>query len=117
MQALDNFISPIIGFDGDILIPAVPFSAWPPGDESVSDPSTGASASKTRAGKWKPTTNPTPPKKVRKVMGKSSGRIKINEPSPKAPASTPPSSPQQKILIHRSKRYIHHKYFSSLTPL
>jgi hypothetical protein len=45
MQALDNFISPIPGFDGDILIPAIPVSAQPPGDESTSDPSARVSAS------------------------------------------------------------------------
>jgi hypothetical protein len=45
MQALDNFISPIPSFNGDISILAIPVSAWPPGDESTSDPATGADAS------------------------------------------------------------------------
>jgi hypothetical protein len=73
MQALDNFISPIPGFDGEISFPAVPVSARPPGDESVGDPSTGASvsASKTRVGKWKASAKPAPQKKAKKAMGKS----------------------------------------------
>jgi hypothetical protein len=62
MQALDNFISPIPGFDGDILILAIPVSARPPGDESTSDPSAGASASalKTQVGKRKAIANSHP---------------------------------------------------------
>jgi hypothetical protein len=59
MQALDNFISPIPGFDGDILIPAIPVLGQSPGDESTSDPSARVSASalKTRSanGKQLPT--------------------------------------------------------------
>jgi hypothetical protein len=96
MQDLDNFISPVPGFDGKILILAIPVSAQPPGDEPASDPSAGASAnaSKTRDGKWKATTNLTPKKKAKKTMGRSSSRIKINEPAPKAPALTPPSGPR-----------------------
>jgi hypothetical protein len=38
MQALDNFISPIPGFDDDIPIPAIPVLAWPPSDDPMSDP-------------------------------------------------------------------------------
>jgi hypothetical protein len=119
MHALDNFISPIHGFDGDIPFPAIPVLARPHGDESVGDPSAGASASasKTWAGKQKASTNPTPQKKAKNAMGKSSGRIKITKPATKTPASTPPSGPQPKILIHRSRRYICHEYFSSLTIL
>jgi hypothetical protein len=62
MQALDSFISPIPGFEGDIPIPAIPILAQPPGDESTSDSSAGVSASalKTWAGKRKATANPTP---------------------------------------------------------
>jgi hypothetical protein len=110
MQALDNFLSPIPSFDGDIYIPVVLVSVQPPSDESVGDPSVGATN-----GKQPP--NPTPQKKDKNATGKSSSGIKINEPTAKAPASTPPSGPQQKILIHRSKRYIRHEYFSSLTTL
>jgi hypothetical protein len=44
MQDLDNFISPVPGFDGKIPILAIPVSAQPPGDEPASDPSAGASA-------------------------------------------------------------------------
>jgi hypothetical protein len=62
MQALDNFISPIPKFDGDSPISAVLVLARPLGDESVGDPSVGASAttSKTRGSKQKATANPTP---------------------------------------------------------
>jgi hypothetical protein len=61
MQALDSFISPILGFDGGIPIPAVPVSAQSPGDEPTSDPSARASASgsTTRVGKRKVATNLT----------------------------------------------------------
>jgi hypothetical protein len=44
MQALDNFISPIPGFEGDIPILTITVLAQPPGGEVDSDPSTGASA-------------------------------------------------------------------------
>jgi hypothetical protein len=117
MQALDNFISTVPGFDGDILILAVPILAQPPGDELASDPSTRASASatKTRVGKLKATANPTPQKKAKKAMGRSSSGIRIDEPAPKAPASTPPSGPRLKIPIQCSKRYTHHEYVSSST--
>jgi hypothetical protein len=83
MQALDNFVSPVLSFDGDITIQAVPALARSPNDEPMSDPSASAGASaiglKTWVGKWKATTNPTPQK---------------NEPAPKAPALTPPSGPR-----------------------
>jgi hypothetical protein len=61
MQALDSCISPILGFNGDIPILAIPVLAWPSGDKSTSDPSarTGASALKTQAGMRKATANPT----------------------------------------------------------
>jgi hypothetical protein len=77
MQALDNFISPIPDFYGDIPIPVVPVLARPPGDEPVSDPSAGASVSalKTWVGKRKATAKSTPPKKTRKPTGRSVGRI------------------------------------------
>jgi hypothetical protein len=101
MQALDSFMSPIPNFNSDILIPVVSILAQSPGDEPTSDPSAGASASgsMTRAGKRKAAANPTPQKKARKTTGRSAGRIKINELAPKAPALTPPSGPQWKILI------------------
>jgi hypothetical protein len=71
MQALDSFISPVPGFKGDILIPAIPVLAQPPGDESTSDPSTeaGANALKNRASKRKATANPTPEKKSQESHG------------------------------------------------
>jgi hypothetical protein len=112
MQALYSFISPVPDFDGDIPILAVPISAQPPSDELVTNPSAraSASASKTQSSKWKAAANPTPQKKGKKATGRSSSGIKINEPTPKAPALTPPMGPRQKILIHRSKRYTHHEY-------
>jgi hypothetical protein len=93
MQALDSFISPIPGFDGDIPIPTILVLAWPPSDESTSDPSTRASALKTQGGKKKTIANLTPQKQARKTMGRSAGGIKINEPAPTAPTLTPPSGP------------------------
>jgi hypothetical protein len=91
MQALDSFISCIAGFEGDIPILVIPVLAWPPGNESTSDPSigTGASALKTWVGKRKGTTNLTPQKKAKKATG----------PHPKTSVSTPPSGPRLKIPI------------------
>jgi hypothetical protein len=56
MQALDNFISPSLGFEGDILIPTILVSAQSPGGEADSDPSTRASGCmpRTRASKQSP---------------------------------------------------------------
>jgi hypothetical protein len=64
----------------NILILAILVFGRHPGDESTSDPSTGVSANTlmTQAGKRKVTANPTPLKKARKTMGKSTGGIKIN---------------------------------------
>jgi hypothetical protein len=117
MEALDSFISPVPGFDSDILIPTVPVLARPPIDEPVSDRFAGvsASASKTWAGKRKATGNPTRQKKAKKATGRSSSGIRIDKPTPKAPASIPPSGPQSNIPIHCSKRYSCHEYVSSLT--
>jgi hypothetical protein len=119
MQALDSFISPIPCFEGDIPISAIPILAHPHGGESINDSSTGASAStlKTRAGKRKAITYLTPQKKTKKATGKSSGRIKINKPLPKALASNPPSGPRQSIPIHLSKRYAYRKRFPFLPTL
>jgi hypothetical protein len=62
MQALDNFISPIPGFDGDIPILAILVSTRSPGHEPTSDPSicVSANSSKTWVGKRKVATNLTP---------------------------------------------------------
>jgi hypothetical protein len=48
-------------------------------------------------------------------MGKSMDGIKINEPAPNVPASTPPSGPQWEIPIQCFKRYAHHDYISFST--
>jgi hypothetical protein len=117
MQALDNFIFPIPSFDGDVPILAIPILARSPGDDSASDPSAEASASKTQANKQKATANPTPQKKAKKTTRRSSSGIKINKPTPKAPASTPPSGSRQRMPIHRSKSSTCHEYFSALTPV
>jgi hypothetical protein len=71
MQALDNFISPIPCFEGDIPIPTILVSAQPAGGEANNDPSTRAStgASRTWAGKRKATVNPNPHKKDKKATG------------------------------------------------
>jgi hypothetical protein len=102
------YFPPSLGFQGDIPTPTIPVSAWSPSGESASDPSTRASAeaSKTQSLKCKAAVNLTPQKKAKKVTGKSTSGIKINEPAPKAsPALTPPSGPRKKISIHRSNRY------------
>jgi hypothetical protein len=113
MRDLDNFISPIPGFDSDILIPAIPVSARPPGGESIEDPSTGSSADapKTQASKRKAPANLTPQKKAKKTIGKPSSGINIDNPTPKAPASTPPLGTQKGILILQSRRYNYPEYF------
>jgi hypothetical protein len=71
MQAMNNFLSPIPGFIGDVPILAILLSTQSPGNESSSDPSAraGVSALKTRAGKRKATANPTPQKNAKKVVG------------------------------------------------
>jgi hypothetical protein len=76
MQALDNFIIPIPGFDDDIPVSIVLDSIWHFGDESISNPST--SALKTWAGKLKATSNLTPLKNAKKAVGTSVAGIKIN---------------------------------------
>jgi hypothetical protein len=120
MQALDNFISHIPGFEGDILIPAILVSTRSPSGESVNKPSAGASAEalRTQTGKRKAATNPTAKKKTKKATEKSSSGIKINEPAPKAfPALTSPLGPRQKNLIRRSNRYTCYGYFLFLIKL
>jgi hypothetical protein len=92
---MDSFISPILGFEGDIPILAMPISTRSPSGEPSNEPSARASggASKTWTGKRKAAANLTPQKKTKKATGKSSSGIKINEPAPKAsPALTPPSN-------------------------
>jgi hypothetical protein len=84
MQALNNFISDIPGFEGDIPIPTIPISTRAPSGESADDlfMSPGAGSSRTRAGKCKATSSLPPQKRARKVMGKAIGGIKIKEPAP-----------------------------------
>jgi hypothetical protein len=84
MQTLDSFISPILGFEGDIPILAIPVLTRSPSGESAIDPLAGASARalKTLTGKWKAAAYPIPQKKTRKATWKSSSAIKINEPAP-----------------------------------
>jgi hypothetical protein len=101
MQDLDNFISPIPRFEGDVPIPAIPISAHYPGAESSEDPPTGSSANtpRTRACKQKVPLDPYPTKKAKKIVEKPLGRIKITSPKPKAHVSTPPPGIQKGIPI------------------
>jgi hypothetical protein len=70
MQALDSFISPIPGFEGDIPIPMIPVSARSPSGESASDLSARASAgaSKNHVGKCKATVILTPRREPNKTQ-------------------------------------------------
>jgi hypothetical protein len=52
MQALDNLISPIYRFEGDIPILAIPISTQSPNGESVNDPSVGANARASKTLDW-----------------------------------------------------------------
>jgi hypothetical protein len=78
MQALDKFISPVLGFNGDIPIPAIPVLARPPSNEPMSDnfvvASVSASFLKAQVGKQKVTANPTPQNKARKTKRRTVGR-------------------------------------------
>jgi hypothetical protein len=91
MQALNNIITPIPGFEGDI---PILISAQTPNNKSANDSSAspGAGSSRNRAGKRKATATPPPQKKAKKVMGKTASEIKINEPTPKP--SSPPTPPK-----------------------
>jgi hypothetical protein len=73
MLALDNFISPILDFDGVISIPVVPVSTQPLSDKFVSDASARASSSatKTQASKWKA----APTRLLKKGPKKSQGDL------------------------------------------
>jgi hypothetical protein len=110
---LDSFISPILGFDGHILIPAILISARNPGVESSEDPSAGSSfnALRTWDSKQKVPIDPSPLKKAKKASRKPLGGIKISGPMQKALASTPPSGTQKGIPILLSKRYTCLEYF------
>jgi hypothetical protein len=101
MQDLDNFILPIPGFEGDILIPSILILAHDPGAESSEDSSvrSSSSTSRTQACKQKAPIDPNPPKKAKKTAGRPSSGIKITGPKQKAPASTPPTGIQKGILI------------------
>jgi hypothetical protein len=113
MNDLDNFISPIPRFEGDIPILAISISAHHPVAKSSQDPSTrfGADTSWTRASKRKAPIDPSFQKKAKKAPRKPLGGIKISDPKPKAPASTPPSGTQKGIPILRSKRYDYLQHF------
>jgi hypothetical protein len=120
MQDFDSFILPILGFEGDVLIPAIPILACDLGAEPSEDPPTGSSAStpRTRAYKRKAHIDPNPPKKAREIVEKPLGGLKITGPKSKTLALTPAPRTQKGIPILQSKRYIHHKsslfYHSSL---
>jgi hypothetical protein len=113
MQDLDSFTSPILGFKGDIPIPAIPVSARDPGVKSSQGPSTrsDAGASRTRANKWKAPIDPSHQKKAKKALEKPLCGIKISDLKPKAPALTPPLGTWKGIPILRLKRYAYIQYF------
>jgi hypothetical protein len=81
LQALDNFIAPIPGFEGEMPILAVPILARTPSAESVITTSKGPSAGslKTQAVKRKVASTLPPPKKIRKVIRKKVTGVKIND--------------------------------------
>jgi hypothetical protein len=112
MQNLDSFISPISGFEGDILVPAISILARDPGAESSEDPSARSSASalRTRAYKRKEPRALSHPKKAKKAPEKLLGGIKIFDPKPKDAALTPPSGTWKGIPILRSKRNAYLQY-------
>jgi hypothetical protein len=118
MQDLDNFISPIPGFEFDVLILAIPILVHDPDAESSEEPSTGSSAStpRTRAYNRKALVDLNPPKKAKKMTRKPLGGIKITGPKQQAPVSTPPLGTQNGIPILQSKTYIHHKFFLFIAP-
>jgi hypothetical protein len=108
MQDLNSFTLPILGFEGDVSIPIIPVSTRDPGVESSHGPSTGSDAitSRTRASKRKAPIDPRHQKKAKKGPGKPLGRIKISNPKPKAPTSTPigdseghPDPPIKKVRL------------------
>jgi hypothetical protein len=108
-RPLDIFISPILGFEGDIPIPAILISAQTPTGESGYDSSTGprAGSSRTWASKCKATATPPPLKKAKKVVEKMTGGVKINDPAPNlASTPTPPNGPRSKFIMSRSNRYV-----------
>jgi hypothetical protein len=84
-----------------------------PSAESSKDPPAGSSANtpRTQAYKQKVHVVLNPPKKAKKIVGKPLGGIKITSPKQKASVSTTPLGIRKGILILRSKRYIHHKFF------
>jgi hypothetical protein len=77
MQDLDNFISPISGFEGDVPIPAVPILACDSGVKPTEELPAGSSAytPRTRAYKRKAPIDSNLPKKAKKVAGKPLGGI------------------------------------------
>jgi hypothetical protein len=98
VQALDNFISPIPEFEGDIPIPAIPVSAQTPSGD--------VGSTRTRASKRKAVAPPPTLKKAKTSTGKLTGGIKINKPSPSLPSAlTPPQAPQKKVLMRQSNKY------------
>jgi hypothetical protein len=73
MQDLDSFISPIPGFEGDILIPAIPILTHNPSIESFQDTPARSSAGnpKTREGNRRAPIDPSPQKKGQEILRKN----------------------------------------------
>jgi hypothetical protein len=106
-QALDNFTTPIPGFEGDIPIPAILISARTPSIESAHNSSAGPSAgsSRTRAGKRKAKVTSPPPKTSQKVVNKKASGVKINDLAPNpSPAPTPLKTTRSRFTMRRSNR-------------
>jgi hypothetical protein len=107
VQALDSFASTILGFKGDNSILAIPILLRAPNtnsaDDSLASPS--ARSSRTQASKRKVAAALPPPKKLKKVVGKKTRGVKINDPMPK-PSSTPtPNGPQGKFTMRQSSKH------------
>jgi hypothetical protein len=106
--ALDSFNSTIPGFKGDDLILANPISARAPNtkstDDSLANPSVGSSS--TLVGKRKDIAALSPLKKLKKVVGKKTRGVKINDHVPKPSSTpTPPKGTWGKFNMRRSNKY------------
>jgi hypothetical protein len=89
MQVLDSFNSPILGFEGDVPILAIPLSTRSLSGEPAGDSTAGASAGslRTRAGKCKASTPHLSRKRLRRSWARNLGASKsmILRPNPLPP--------------------------------
>jgi hypothetical protein len=106
-QALDTFTAPVLGFEGDILIPAVSISTRTPSIDSVDDSSVGPSigSSRTLVGKRKAAATPPKKKNPWKAMNKKASGVKINNSAPNpSSAPTPPKNTHGRFNMRRSNK-------------